>query len=39
VVNISSVSSFIGQGSTPAYTASKHAALGLSRSIALDYAA
>ncbi len=39
VVNIASVSSFIGQGSTPAYTASKHAALGLSRSIALDYAA
>ena len=39
VVNIASVSSFIGQGSTPAYTASKHAALGLTRSIALDYAA
>lgn len=39
MVNIASVSSFIGQASTPAYTASKHAALGLSRSIALDYAA
>jgi NAD(P)-dependent dehydrogenase (short-subunit alcohol dehydrogenase family) len=38
MVNIASVSSFVGQASTPAYTASKHAALGLSRSIALDYA-
>jgi NAD(P)-dependent dehydrogenase (short-subunit alcohol dehydrogenase family) len=39
MVNIASASSFIGQASTPAYTASKHAALGLKRSIALDYAA
>jgi NAD(P)-dependent dehydrogenase (short-subunit alcohol dehydrogenase family) len=39
VVNIGSVGSFIGQGLTPAYIASKHAVLGLSRSIALDYAA
>ena len=39
VVNIGSVGSFIGQASTPAYTASKHAVLGLTRSIALDYAA
>lgn len=39
VVNIGSVGSFIGQSLTPAYTASKHAVLGLSRSIALDYAA
>lgn len=39
MVNIVSVSSFIGQASTPAYTTSKHAALGLTRSIALDYAA
>lgn len=38
VVNIGSVGSFVGQASTPAYTASKHAVLGLSRSIALDYA-
>lgn len=38
MVNIASVSSFVGQASTPAYTASKHAVLGLSRSIALDYA-
>jgi NAD(P)-dependent dehydrogenase (short-subunit alcohol dehydrogenase family) len=39
MVNIASVSSFIGQANTPAYTASKHAVMGLSRSIALDYAA
>jgi NAD(P)-dependent dehydrogenase (short-subunit alcohol dehydrogenase family) len=39
VVNIGSVGSFIGQGATPAYTASKGAVLQLSKSIALDYAA
>jgi NAD(P)-dependent dehydrogenase (short-subunit alcohol dehydrogenase family) len=39
VVNIGSVGSFIGQASTPAYTASKGAVLQLTRSIALDYAA
>ena len=39
MVNIGSVGSFIGQANTPAYTTSKHAVLGLSRSIALDYAA
>jgi NAD(P)-dependent dehydrogenase (short-subunit alcohol dehydrogenase family) len=39
VVNIGSVGSFIGQSSTPAYTASKGAVLMLSKSIALDYAA
>ena len=39
MVNIASVSSFIGQANTPAYIASKHGLLGLSRSIALDYAA
>ncbi|HCR15925.1 MAG TPA: hypothetical protein DIU35_00440 [Candidatus Latescibacteria bacterium] len=38
IVNIGSVGSFIGQAQTPAYTTSKHAVLGLSRSIALDYA-
>ena len=38
VVNIGSISSFVGQASTPAYTSSKAAVLGLSRSIALDYA-
>jgi NAD(P)-dependent dehydrogenase (short-subunit alcohol dehydrogenase family) len=39
MVNIGSISSFVGQTATPAYTASKYAVLGLSRSIALDYAA
>jgi NAD(P)-dependent dehydrogenase (short-subunit alcohol dehydrogenase family) len=39
MVNIGSISSFVGQARTPAYTASKFAVLGLSRSIALDYAA
>ncbi len=39
VVNIGSVGSFVGQSSTPAYTASKGAVLLLSKSIALDYAA
>ena len=39
MVNIGSVGSFIGQSQTPAYITSKHAVLGLSRSIALDYAA
>ncbi|MFA6112308.1 MAG: SDR family NAD(P)-dependent oxidoreductase, partial [Candidatus Latescibacterota bacterium] len=39
VVNLGSVASFVGQPRTPAYTASKHAVLGLTRSIALDYAA
>lgn len=38
VVNVGSVSSCIGQASTPVYTTSKHAVLGLTRSIALDYA-
>lgn len=39
VVNLGSISSFVGQAGTPAYTASKAAVLGLSRSIALDHAA
>ncbi len=39
VVNIGSISSFVGQAGTPAYTASKAAVLLLSQSIALDYAA
>ena len=38
VVNVGSISSFVGQDSTPAYTASKGAVLQLSRSIGLDYA-
>ena len=39
VVNVGSISSFVGQAGTPVYTTSKHAVLGLTRSIALDYAA
>lgn len=39
VVNLGSISSFVGQARTPVYTTSKHAILGLTRSIALDYAA
>ena len=39
MVNIGSISSFVGQADTPAYNASKGAVLLLSRSIALDYAA
>jgi NAD(P)-dependent dehydrogenase (short-subunit alcohol dehydrogenase family) len=39
IVNVGSISSFVGQARTPIYTTSKHAALGLTRSIALDYAA
>jgi NAD(P)-dependent dehydrogenase (short-subunit alcohol dehydrogenase family) len=39
IVNVGSISSFVGQAGTPAYTTSKHAVLGLTRSIALDYAA
>jgi NAD(P)-dependent dehydrogenase (short-subunit alcohol dehydrogenase family) len=39
IVNIGSVGSFISQGSTPAYIASKGAVMMLSKSIALDYAA
>jgi NAD(P)-dependent dehydrogenase (short-subunit alcohol dehydrogenase family) len=38
VVNIGSISSFVGQNSTPVYTTSKGAVLQLSRSIGLDYA-
>ncbi|MBT3272650.1 MAG: SDR family oxidoreductase [Spirochaetales bacterium] len=39
IVNVGSISSFVGQALTPVYTTSKHAVLGLTRSIALDYAA
>ena len=38
VVNIGSIGSLQGQAGTPAYTTSKHAVLGLTRSIALDHA-
>ena len=38
IVNIGSISSFVGQDRTPVYTTTKGAILLLSRSIALDYA-
>jgi NAD(P)-dependent dehydrogenase (short-subunit alcohol dehydrogenase family) len=38
MVNIGSISSFVAQSSTPAYTASKGGVLQLSNSIAVDYA-
>lgn len=38
IVNIASSSSFRPQHDQPAYTASKHAVLGLTRSAAMDYA-
>jgi NAD(P)-dependent dehydrogenase (short-subunit alcohol dehydrogenase family) len=39
IVNIGSISSFVGQALTPVYTTTKHAVVGLTKSIALDYAA
>jgi glucose 1-dehydrogenase len=39
IVNIASTNSFRPQPDQPAYTASKHAVLGLTRSAAFDYAA
>lgn len=39
IVNIASTNSFRPQPDQPAYTASKHAVLGLTRSAAIDYAA
>src|ERR1041384_7488693 len=38
VVNVGSISSFVGQALTPVYTTTKHAMVGLTKSIALDYA-
>lgn len=38
IVNIASTNSFKPQPNQPAYTASKHAVLGLTRSAAIDYA-
>ena len=38
VVNVGSISSFVGQALTPVYTTTKHAIVGLTKSIALDYA-
>src|SRR6185295_8610628 len=39
IVNVGSISSFVGQAQTPVYTTTKHAIVGLTKSIALDYAA
>ncbi len=39
IVNVGSVSGFVGQALTPGYIAAKHAVIGLTRAIALDYAA
>jgi NAD(P)-dependent dehydrogenase (short-subunit alcohol dehydrogenase family) len=38
IVNVASISSFVAQAGTPAYTTSKFAVVGLTKSIALDYA-
>jgi NAD(P)-dependent dehydrogenase (short-subunit alcohol dehydrogenase family) len=38
IVNVGSISSFVGQALTPIYTTTKHAVVGLTKSIALDYA-
>lgn len=38
VVNVGSISSYVGQAGTPVYTTTKGAVLQLSRSIGLDYA-
>lgn len=38
VVNIASVAGLVGSGGGPAYTASKHGVVGLTRQLALDYA-
>ena len=38
IVNIGSVSSFVGQGQTPSYVASKGAVMMLTKALALDYA-
>jgi len=38
IVNIASVAGLVGSGGGPAYTASKHGVVGLTRQLALDYA-
>lgn len=38
IVNVSSVAGLVGFAGTPAYTASKHGMLGLTKTAALDYA-
>jgi NAD(P)-dependent dehydrogenase (short-subunit alcohol dehydrogenase family) len=37
ILNVASISSFVGQAGTPAYTASKGAVLMLTKSLAVDY--
>jgi NAD(P)-dependent dehydrogenase (short-subunit alcohol dehydrogenase family) len=37
ILNVASISSFVGQKGTPAYTASKGAVLALTKSLAVDY--
>jgi len=39
IVNISSVAGLVGSGGGPAYTASKHGVVGLTRQLAITYAA
>ena len=39
IVNVGSISSFVAQALTPVYTVAKHAVVGLTKSIALDFAA
>jgi NAD(P)-dependent dehydrogenase (short-subunit alcohol dehydrogenase family) len=38
IVNVGSISSFVAQALTPVYTVAKHAVVGLTKSIALDFA-
>jgi len=38
IINIASVAGLVGSGGGPAYTASKHGVVGLTRQLALDYA-
>jgi NAD(P)-dependent dehydrogenase (short-subunit alcohol dehydrogenase family) len=38
IVNIASVAGLVGSGGGPAYTASKHGVVGLTRQLALEYA-
>jgi len=37
IVNVASICGFVGQAGTPAYTASKHGVIGLTKNVALEY--